>query len=506
MHELTGARMSEKSDPERGHDTPNMKRPPGTKPAMGLSIRLMVLTIAFLMLAEFLIWTPSVSRFRKDYLEQHIAEAHLAMIAVEALKSGTVDMDLEKQLLSYTDTYGIVLNLTDQRMLMVGDAMPPKVDVNVDLSKGTFLTLVMDAFETLSQDQNRVLRVMSMSPKNPAIGVEIIIDEVPMRDAMIRFSSRILGLSVVISLFTAALVYLSLQWLMVRPIRRITRNLGHFREMPEDSGRVISESSRTDELGIAQRELRGMQEDVRHALGQKTRLATLGAAVARVNHDLRNTLATAVLASDRLATIEDPEVQRVMPRLFNSIHRAVRLCSQTLDYVSASDLNLRLEPFHLSELVSEVGVALREELPMMDSQDEDHASDMAWLNRVPFEVTVIGDRYQLFRVFHNIALNARMAGATSFSVVAAMRPDGKSVHVDLIDDGPGLPAVTQEQLFKPFAGSARRGGTGLGLVIAHDIVVAHGGKIELSDTGATGTTFYIELPAEETIMTLDDDV
>ncbi|MBT7506537.1 MAG: HAMP domain-containing histidine kinase, partial [Rhodospirillales bacterium] len=350
------------SDPDIQHATDNQARRPG----MGLSVRLMILTIAFLMLAEFLIWAPSIARFRITTLEQHIAEAHLAMIAVDALKFGDVDMDLEKQLLFYTDTYGIVLNLTDQRMLMVGDTMPPQVDIEVNLSEGTFLSMCMDAFETLSQTHNRVLRVIGPSPKNPEIGVEIIMDEAPMRDAMIQYSWRILGLSVVISLFTATLVYMSLQWLMVRPIRRITRNLGHFRNMPEDATRVIGESSRADELGTAQRELRGMQEEVRHALGQKTRLATLGAAVARVNHDLRNTLATAVLASDRLATIEDPEVQHVMPRLFNSVHRAVRLCSQTLDFVSASDLNLKMEPFHLSELISEVGVVMREELPIME--------------------------------------------------------------------------------------------------------------------------------------------
>jgi signal transduction histidine kinase len=473
---------------------------PVAGPTMGLSVRLMVLTIAFLMLAEFLIWTPSVSRFRKNYLEQHIAEAHLAMIAVEALKSGTVDMDLEKQLLFYTETYGIVLNLTDQRMLMVGDSMPPKVDVDVNMLTGTFLTWVLDAFETLRQPENRVLRVIGKSPKNPTVGVEIIMDEIPMRDAMIRFSWRILGLSVVISLFTAALVYLSLQWLMVRPIRRITRNLGHFRDRPEDAARVITQTARTDELGTAQRELRGMQEEVRHALGQKSRLATLGAAVARVNHDLRNTLATAVLASDRLATIEDPEVQHVMPRLFNSIHRAVRLCSQTLDYVSASDLNLRLEPFHLSELLSEVGGALREELSVMETDGEDPAPQMNWQNQVPFEITVIGDRYQLFRVFHNLALNARMAGADNFTITAAMQAGDKLTRIALTDDGPGLPDRTREQLFQPFAGSSRRGGTGLGLVIAHDIVLAHGGNIDLTSSGTDGTIFQIELPA-----TLDEE-
>ncbi|MBC8241286.1 MAG: HAMP domain-containing histidine kinase [Alphaproteobacteria bacterium] len=463
----------------------------------GLSARLVVLTIAFVMLAEFLIWAPSVSRFRKNYLEENIAKAHLAMIAVGSLNSDAVSRDLEQELLFYTNTYGIVLNLSDQRMLMVGDTMPPKIDLDVDLSDDRFLGWVRDSFSTMAQRENRVLRVMGPSPKNPEIEVEIIIDEAPMRDAMIYYSWRILGLSIVISMFTAALVFFSLQWLMVRPIRHLTRNLGQFREKPEDPDRVIKPTDRTDELGRAQRELRIMQEEVRLALRQKTRLATLGAAVARVNHDLRNTLATAVLVSDRLSTIDDPEVQRVMPRLYNAMDRAVRLCSQTLDYVSASDLKLRLEPFHLQELLTEVGVALREGLS---------EQTMAWDNDVAFEVTVIGDRHQLFRAFHNLALNAQMAGAKHLMVSAQVSDD--VACIDLMDDGPGLPEKTRDHLFEPFAGSSRKGGTGLGLVIAHDIVVAHEGQIELTKTDATGTTFRIHLSAlqgDELLLAEDHD-
>lgn len=474
----------------------------------GLSARLLVLTIFFVMLAEFLIWAPSVARYRKAYLEEHLSKAHLAMLAVESMPEARVSDDLQRQLLFYTDTYSIVLNKPDQRMLMVGESMPPPIDLVVDTTRESFFGWIGDAFETLAQGKNRVLRVMGPSPKNPQIGVEVLIDETPMRKAMIAYSWRILGLSLLISFITAGLVFASLQWLMVGPVRRITRAMAEFRAAPEDETRAIRATDRSDEIGTAQRELARMQDELRLALRQKDRLATLGAAVAKINHDLRNSLATAVLAYDRLADIDDPEVKRVTPRLYRAIDRAVTLCSQTLDYVSHTDLKLRREPFHLHELVAEVGAALR-------SPETAHASPCApcapappdepvmdWVNRIPFEITVVADRNQLFRVFHNIGLNARLAGASTLAVSAAAQ--GGRVTIRIEDDGPGLPDKARERLFQPFAASSREGGTGLGLVIARDIVRAHGGDIELVDTGPEGTAFRLDVPGHRDSVAGDD--
>jgi signal transduction histidine kinase len=466
----------------------------------GLSSKLVLLTVIFVMLAEFMIWAPSVARYRKDFLEEYIAKAHLAMVAVGALKPGAVEDNLEMQLLFYTNTHGIALNYKDHRMLIVGDTMPPKVDLEINLSHGSFMGWVGDAFETLAQNKNRVLRVIGYLPNNDDVRIEIVIDESRMRQEMIDFSGRILGLSIVISLFTAALVFFSLQWLMVRPIRRITRNLELFREQPEDENRVIMPTRRSDELGVAQRELRVMQEEVRYALQQKTRLATLGAAVARVNHDLRNTLATAVLASDRLSKIDEPEVQRVMPRLYTAIDRAVRLCSQTLDYVSFSDLKLHPDLFHLTELITEVEVALRD--PGMFSTSDNNnplaspnTSNAAMVchNDISFEISIMADRHQLYRVFHNLGLNAQLAGAKNLTFKASI--NDHLIEIDLIDDGPGLPEQARDNLFESFVGSSRTGGTGLGLVIARDIINIHGGHLRLLKTDKGGTTFHISLPA-----------
>ena len=451
---------------------------------MSLSARLLVLTIFFVLLAEFLIYTPSIARFRKVYLEGRIDSAMLATLALGATPERMIGAELEKELLFHTGAYSISLSQSGRRMLMLSHDMPSSVDATFDLRKGDFMSWIGDAFQALVEDEDRILRVIGVSSQDPSVAVEVVLDEAPMIGAMHVYSANILGLSIVISLITAGLVYVSLQWLMVRPMGRITRSMTAFRENPEDGLRTIQPGGRQDEIGVAQRELAVMQNELRAALGQKSRLATLGAAVAKINHDLRNALSTAVLASDRLADIDDPEVKRLTPRLYQAIDRAVNLCSRTLNYVGDGIPRFKLTHFHLHELIAEA------EADMRASEKEENA--FQWQNTVEFEHDLVADREQLFRVLNNLAQNARQAGATNISVSASR--DAERLIIDVADDGPGLSPRARERLFQPFAGSARDGGTGLGLVIARDIMRAHGGDIQLAESGEKGTTFRLELP------------
>lgn len=450
-----------------------------------LSARLLILTVFFVMLAEFLIYAPSIARFRKVFLEEHIARAHLAMVAVDSLPSMPMDKKLQDDLLFYTGTHAIVVNQRDRRILMVGSDMPPRVELEVDLDKSTFFGWIRDAFDTLFQKYNRVMWLKGTLAKNPAIQVEVILDEDPLRRAMYDFSWRILTLSIAISLITAGLLFVSLQWLMVRPIRRITQSMAVFREDPEDQTRAIAATQRTDEIGVAQRELAVMQQEIRAALLQKTRLATLGAAVAKINHDLRNSLATAALASDRLAGSPDPDVKRVANRLYNAIDRAAALCGQTLRYVSEVEPGLNLSRFPLRTLVDEV---IGQNPPNGGAEPHD---GVRWENAVPANLEIEADRDQLFRALSNLAINARAAGARTVTIGAA-RHDSR-ISIAVADDGPGLSEKAQQKLFQPFTGAAREGGTGLGLVIAKDILRAHGGDIALEATGPEGTRFRLDL-------------
>ena len=67
--------------------------------------------------------------------------------------------------------------------------------------------------------------------------------------------------------------------------------------------------------------------------------------------------------------------------------------------------------------------------------------------------------------------------------------------IRVADTGPGLPQKARDNLFQPFRGGVRQGGTGLGLVIAAELVKGHGGTLALEETGPRGSVFRIALPA-----------
>jgi signal transduction histidine kinase len=448
----------------------------------GLSARLLVLTVIFVMLSEVLIFVPSVARFRLNYLREKLAASELAILALEATPDYMVSDPLARELLGHVGAYDIVLH-KPALTLMLSAGEPPHINATYDLDDTGYLRLITDAMIVLVERKNRVLRILGLSPRDPHVVVEASVDEAPMQAAMREYAGHILELSVVISLITAALLYLALQWLLVAPLRRLTQSMVSFRADPEDESRAIAPSRRADEIGLAQRELGAMQETVRQALRHSARLAALGTAVAKINHDLRNMLSTARLMSDSLVESEVPEVKRVTPRLLGAIDRAVELCARTLSYTREGAPPVRRTRFALAGLVEEIA-------ELVQPRAEEGAR---LVDKVAATVMIEADREQLFRVMLNLVRNAIEAGARHVTVSAV--PDIDAMVIMIADDGPGLPPKARENLFRPFAGSARPGGTGLGLAIAREIMRAHGGDIALCDSTAAGTAFCLRLPA-----------
>src|SRR5436190_1974471 len=289
---------------------------------LGLSGKLLMLTILFVMISEALIYVPSIANFRLSWLNDRLAAAHTAALVLDAAPSGMVPESLARQILGSVGARALAMKMGTQRRLLAVSDMPPEIHHDIDMRNVSWFRAVFDAFDTLICDDKDVMRVVGPAPMGGDF-IEIVMDEAPLRQAMLRFTFNLLLLSLAISGITATLVYLALHYLLVRPMRRITANMMRFRDDPENPARVIAVSRRQDEVGLAERELAGMQRDLASMLQQKSHLAALGLAVSKINHDLRNLLTSAQLFSEGLTSLPDPRVQRFAPKLMRALERAM---------------------------------------------------------------------------------------------------------------------------------------------------------------------------------------
>jgi len=457
-------------------------------PRLGLSGKLLGLTLVFVMMAEVLIYVPSVANFRLNWLNDRLSAAYTATLVFEAAGDREVPESVAKEILASIGARAVALKMGQQRRLLVASDMPPAINDDVDMRDMTWHRAIIEAFQTLFSAKTDVMRVVGPAPMGEF--VEIVADEAPLRAAMVNFSIHILILSLIISAVTATLVYLALHLLLVRPMRRMTANMLAFRAEPENPARIIAASSRRDEIGMAERELATMQGDLAALLAQKTRLAALGLAVSKINHDLRNLLTSAQLFSERLAKVADPHVQRFSPQLMRALERAIAFCQSTLSYGRVQEAAPDRRMIALEEVAQDV----RETLGL------EEGAPVRWISAIEHGLMVDADPDQLFRVLLNLARNAVQAlesrevkhpGQDQIRITG--RREGAVVVIEVSDTGPGLPERARAHLFEAFQGSTRPGSAGLGLAIAAELVRAHGGDIRLVE-GTIGATFRIMIP------------
>ena len=455
-------------------------------PTLGLSWRVLSLVVVAVMTAEVLLFLPSLARFRVAYMEQLIESGTLAALALDATPDNMVTDEVKRALLNNARVDAVVVVETNRAKRALLNIPPSPEMQTFNLKERSSLGSIWDALVAMTRDGAHYMRVGGQSMRLPNAMVWIVIDELPMRLAMYQYAGTVLALSVMVAMFTAALLWLALHWLLVRPLQNLAGDMTAFRRAPEGPGTERPPTKRNDELGIVDREFQNLQRELRASLRQKSRLAEVGAASNKINHDLRNMLSTARLLSDRLARSDDERTRALAPTILNTIDRAARLASDALEYVRDHPTP-RMEEFDLSDLVDEVGVALQEA-----GEDRDPNLLRDWRDEIVGECRVTADRDLLYRVMVNLGRNAFDAGATEVSVRARAR--GELMSIDIADNGPGVPAAVASQLFRPFATGGRASGTGLGLAIARDLVRAHGGDIALMETSDRGSTFRFTLP------------
>src|SRR6202012_5900565 len=345
-----------------------------------------------------MIYVPAIANFRMNRLNDRIAAANTATLVLDAAPSGMVPEGLARQILTSIGARAVAIKMCQQRRLLASADLPAAMDHDVDLRTETVWQAITGAFETLLETGKQAIRGVGAAPGNAQI-IEGVIDEAPLRQAMYRFSRNLFSVSLLIAVLTSALVYFAMHYLFVRPMRRLTASMVGFHENPESAAKIIVPSQRGDEIGVAERELSAMQRDLVSMLNQKSRLAALGLAVSKINHDLRNLLASSQLLSDQLSSVPDPRVQRFAPKLMRSLERAIAFCQSTLSYGRAQEAAPDRRMIAIEPVVAEV----RETAGL--------ASDVSitWGAAIEGGLAVDGDPDQLFRVLLNLVRNAAQA-------------------------------------------------------------------------------------------------
>lgn len=460
---------------------------PAGGPVFGISGRLMLLTLCFVMLAEILILVPSIANFRNTWLSDRLAAARTAALVLEASPGQALPEVLIAQLLDSVGSRTIAHKSGGVRRLLAVADMPQSVAHDLILTPTPTVGTILEAFDTLFHGGDRLVRVMGLPGAN-GDQIEMVMEERPLRQALLTYTRNILLLSLLISSVAAALMFFSLHRLIVKPVKRLAESISSFGQDAEDSRRVIRPSGRSDEIGQAEKSLAGMQRALNAQLKQQQHLAALGLAVAKINHDLRNMLSSAHLLSDRLAIVPDPTVQRIAPKLVRALDRAIGFCQATLAFGRAQEQPAVLRSVDLAPLVQD----------LRDLIGIGEGSPVGFASEVPPRMTVSADPDQLLRVLLNISRNAveammeRPTDGEKRLTVSARKRAGL-VEIDVADTGPGIPSSLRDDLFKAFAGSRRPGGTGLGLAIAADLMRAQGGSVDLIEV-ERGACFRLTLP------------
>ncbi len=456
----------------------------------GLTGRILIVTVSAVIVSMALAFTSRIEAARENWLSLKIETVRAALDAFDP-DEVPLPPELASKVLSALGVESIaVLGPHGRREIASASPRPP--DATVDLSHGdrALTCSLPQLYRTLLARGSSTVRVKTVDPP-----LELVLDQKPLSEHLRQIAGAMAGILVAIAVLTTLVVWLTLWRVVLQPVHKLTNNIVAFGERPQDVSRIIRPSGSHDEIGRAEKALAAMQQSLAHELAERKRMAELGMAVARINHDLRNILSAAQLISDRLATIPDPQAQRLAPRLVATLDRAIQFCQATLTYGAGSEQPPARRLFDLNKMVQEVVEAARAE----------HGEAIDYAVDIPPRFETYADPDHILRVIENLNRNAAQAlmargstdGRPKAIRFAAIRTDGTAL-IEISDTGPGFPSDQRDRIFEAFHKSTSVSGTGLGLSIAADLVTRNGGSIELAPSNAEdfycGARFLIKLP------------
>lgn len=473
--------------------------PARNRTRLGLAGRLLLLTIGSIVASLLIFYVVRLASWRESWLSHRIVSIETLATAFADTTAAPLSRDLAGEILESEQVTQFAVEIHGRRVAHVFRDVPAPDGPAYDIDNATFVDSLVAAFQSLAAPPGSILKFAGAEPTSGA-RVEFTIETTTLTKSLWRNSRNFLVLSLIVTVAGSLALWAALWRMVIRPVRRLTSSIIAFGADPQDIRRIIQVSGRGDDIGHAEAALASMQSSLAHELSQRKRLAELGMAVARINHDLRNMLSSAQLISDRLATIDDPSAQRLAPRLVAALDRAIDFCQSTLTYSGAREQAPVRRIFDLRKVISEI----------VETHEASGPSKMRFAIDIPPSFELFADPDQVRRVFENLTRNAvealadnREAGRSSTAIrFAAIRASASEALIEISDSGPGMPAERVDSIFEPFHATTRNGGSGLGLAIASDLIQRNGGTISLApgepDHFYCGARFLITLPTPAT--------
>ena len=465
---------------------------------LSLSGQLLIFTVVFIAIVEAVIVIPSLASDHERWLLDKVRQAELVSQSIDVAQNNAVSKEVSNQLRRSAGVLYLAVEINGESFRLYDSKVGVPEEV-LDLRQ-SHKNLIHDIlylwapWHTFMGKPDRLIHVVAQPKVRGGQEIEIVVRSEPLKTYLKSSLGSMLRVSLSISFLAGFLVFIGLSVFIVRPIRQLTKGIVRFKSNPEDATATHKPSDRPDEIGQIEREMASMQDEVRQALRSRARLAALGQAVSKINHDLRNMLTAAQMASDRLANSADPTVAKALPRLERALDRAVSLAQNVLTYGKSDEQTPQIQIVRLKELAAaaaeDAGLTLTNLGP----------EGVRFISKIARGFTLEADPEQLHRLLVNLMRNARQAielqpnrkvrGRVTLTAIKT----SEEVLLIVSDNGPGIPEKLREKLFQPFTSSTTPGGSGLGLAIGRELAQLHGGDVRLVNSGADGTTFEVRLP------------
>jgi signal transduction histidine kinase len=230
---------------------------------------------------------------------------------------------------------------------------------------------------------------------------------------------------------------------------------------------------------------------MRERLHQAERISSLAKLAAGVAHEIRNPLNAVSMAAQRLqrefsppAGEEKAEFQRITHIIRDEVRRLDGIVEDFLGLSRTDRLHLHAQP--ITDLLRRIGFLVREEAEALGIRLVEERSD--------YSPSILMDAGKMEQALLNIVRNAMESISGKGCIAIGVEKSGRNrAGIKVRDSGTGIPPEEACRVFDPFY-TTKENGVGLGLCIAHEIVVAHGGEIRIHSEPGVGTTFEILLP------------